>query len=304
MNIIKNNSNNTLKFIAILLVSLMLCVGGLTGCSSSAKTKKSSKAKNSQKKNASPSTDGKKEETEKEAEAETEANDSQKKEGEHEAQAKVEDKKEAGNKQAKKDEKKDLSHAASADAVWADLMKGNKRFVIGKAIDHHLVAERHELVKGQHPKVVILGCADSRLSPELIFDKGLGELFVVRTAGNVADPVALGSMEYAVEHLHASVLVVLGHESCGAVAAALSGDKMPSSNLTAIVEKIRPAFEGSQSCALGSKGGEECIELNVSKSASDVLAKSAILRKAVEEGHLTVIRAVYHLDSGEVKKLN
>lgn len=300
MNIVKYNSNNSIKFVVILLVSL-LTVGGLTGCGSSEKTKKSSKSSASNKKKTGESSkEDKKEETKESAE----------KEGEKGTHADVTDKKETGDKQAKKEEKKaekkDLSHASApaADAIWADLMKGNRRFISGNSQERMLVAERHELVKGQHPKVVILGCADSRLSPELIFDKSLGDLFVVRTAGNVADPVALGSMEYAVEHLHASVLVVLGHESCGAVAAALTGEKMPSSNLTSIVEKIRPAFEGSAACALGSKGGEECIELNVSKSASDVLAKSSILRKAVEEGQLTVIRAVYHLESGEVKKLN
>src|SRR4030095_1594582 len=88
---------------------------------------------------------------------------------------------------------------------------------------------------GQHPGAMILGCADSRVPPELIFDRGIGELFVVRSAGNIAEPVSTGSLEYAVEHLHVKVLVVLGHEKCGAVQAALADGKLPSPNLEALV---------------------------------------------------------------------
>lgn len=192
----------------------------------------------------------------------------------------------------------------TAEEIWQDLMTGNKRFVAGQPQARTLVQTRQELANGQHPKVIVLGCADSRLSPELIFDQTLGDLFVVRTAGNIADPVALGSMEYAAEHLHASVLVVLGHEQCGAVAAAASGEKMPSINLQAIVEKIRPAVaqvksQGVQHEQLVSLA----VEHNVHQSAKDVLQHSPILQKAVTAGKLTVIKAVYRLRSGEVLRL-
>lgn len=192
----------------------------------------------------------------------------------------------------------------NAEAIWQDLMAGNKRFMAGKPQAHNLVQTRQELAKGQHPKVIVLGCADSRLSPELIFDKSLGNLFVVRTAGNIADPVALGSMEYAAEHLHASVLVVMGHEKCGAVGAAASGEKMPTANLQAIVDMIRPAVEQVKSQATSSDQLVSlAVESNVHQSVKDVLQRSPILQKEASAGKLTVIKAVYRLHSGEVVRL-
>src|SRR5580698_11218777 len=129
----------------------------------------------------------------------------------------------------------------SADTVWADLMAGTQLFLAGKPRSYDLVPLRRKLASGQSPNVIILSCSDSRVSPEVIFDQSLGDIFVVRTAGNIADPVGLGSLEYAVDHIHSPLLVVLGHTKCGAVAAACSGDKMPSPNLQAIVDKINPA---------------------------------------------------------------
>jgi carbonic anhydrase len=105
----------------------------------------------------------------------------------------------------------------------ATLMAGNKRFIAGSLKARDYLAERPQLVRDQHPYAIILTCADSRLSPEIIFDESMGRLFVVRTAGHVVDPVALGSIEYAVEHLHVPLLFVLGHDSCGAVKATISG---------------------------------------------------------------------------------
>ena len=206
----------------------------------------------------------------------------------------------------KKDAPKLLAPEKSlaSEAVWADLMQGNKRFIAGQHTLGKLIAARAELAGGQQPHVIILGCADSRVPPELLFDKNLGELFVVRAAGNVADSVALGSIEYAVTELHAGVLVVLGHENCGAVAAAVSGEKMPSKNLASIVSKIAPAFAAADSCPLGGKLNSSCIQLNVRQSAKDVLLNSPLLKAAVKEGKLTLIRAVYKLDTGEVVRLD
>jgi carbonic anhydrase len=192
----------------------------------------------------------------------------------------------------------------SADQVWARLMDGNQRFVAGKTRSYDVVSLRGKLASGQQPDVIVLSCSDSRVGPELVFDQNLGDIFVVRTAGNVADPVGLGSIEYAVDHIHSPLLVVLGHQKCGAVTAACSGDKMPSSNLQAIVDKIDPAVTKAKSYAKADDLVESAIEENVHQSAKDLLANSAILRDAVQAGRLTVIEAEYQLSSGEVVRLN
>jgi carbonic anhydrase len=192
----------------------------------------------------------------------------------------------------------------SPDALWDGLLTGNKRFVAGKPQTHPLVSLRRKLASGQSPNVIVLSCSDSRVSPELIFDQSLGDLFVVRTAGNIADPVALGSMEYAVAHFHSPVLLVLGHQKCGAVIAACSGDKMPSTNLDAIVEKINPAVTQAKTYAHGDDLVESAIKENIHQSARDVLANSAILSEAVKSGKIKVIEAEYQLDTGEVVLLN
>lgn len=189
------------------------------------------------------------------------------------------------------------------DEIWGDLLEGNKRFVKGEPRVRELVRRRQELVQGQHPQVIVLGCADSRVSPELVFDKSLGDLFVVRTAGNIADGIALGSIEYAVEHLHAKVLVVLGHEKCGAVAAAASGQKMPTPNLAAIVKKIAPALSEFKGRASGDQLAKLGVEANVHQSAKDIVEHSPIVRKELAAGKLTLIKALYRLESGEVVQL-
>jgi carbonic anhydrase len=194
--------------------------------------------------------------------------------------------------------------ALSADAIWSNLMAGNQRFVAGKSRSGSLVALRQQLASAQQPHTIVLACSDSRVAPELVFDQSLGDLFVVRAAGNVADPVGLGSIEYAVDHLHSTVLVVLGHQKCGAVAAACSGEKMPSRNLEAIVDKIDPAVTQAKTYAKGDDLLESAIKENVHQSAKDVLANSEILRDAVKAGKLTVVEAVYQLDSGAVVRLN
>ena len=192
---------------------------------------------------------------------------------------------------------------SSPEQIWDDLMDGNKRFMSGKTKTREVSLLRHTLSIGQHPKVVVLGCSDSRLSPELLFDKNLGDLFVIRSAGNIADPIGLGSIEYAVEHLGSSMLVVLGHEKCGAVTAACSGDKMPSPNLQAIIDKVEPAVAQAKSYAKPADLISQAVLENVHQSAKDVLANSEILRHALKDGKLTIIEAVYKLDSGEVVRL-
>jgi carbonic anhydrase len=194
--------------------------------------------------------------------------------------------------------------APSPDKIWANLMAGNQRFVAGKPHSHTLLELRKRLASGQEPHTIVLSCSDSRVAPELVFDQSLGDLFVVRSAGNIADPVGLGSIEYAVDHLHSTMLVVLGHQKCGAVAAACSGDKMPSRNLEAIMDKIDPAVTKAKTYAKPDDLLEAAIKENVHESAKDVLANSEILRDAVKAGKLTVIEAEYQFDSGAVARLN
>jgi carbonic anhydrase len=201
------------------------------------------------------------------------------------------------------------SHAAanaapSAHEAWDSLMAGNSRFVAGKPQVRALVSLRHKLASGQSPQAIILSCSDSRVGPELVFDQSLGDIFVVRTAGNIADAVALGSIEYAVDHLHSPLLVVFGHQKCGAVNAACSGEKMPSANLDAIVEKINPAVTQAKSYAKADDLLESAIKENVHQSAKDVVANSEIIRNAVKSGKLTVIEAEYELDTGKVVRLD
>jgi carbonic anhydrase len=194
--------------------------------------------------------------------------------------------------------------ASSAEATWAALMEGNKRFVAGKPKPRDLVRLRGSLTKSQHPNVVVLTCSDSRVSPEILFDQSLGDLFVVRSAGNVADAIGVGSIEYAVEHLGSSVLVILGHTKCGAVTAACSKEKMPTPNLQAFVDKIDPAVSRAAEFAKGDALIEAAIKENVHQSAKDVLASSEVLRHFVEQGKLTLFEAEYQLDTGEVIRLD
>lgn len=194
--------------------------------------------------------------------------------------------------------------AQSPNEVWSDLMVGNQRFVAGKLKPRAVVSIRKSLTKSQHPKATVLSCSDSRVPPELVFDQTLGDLFVVRAAGNIAGPLGLASMDYAFDHLGSTVLVVLGHTKCGAVTAACSGEKMPTTNLQAMVDQIDPAVMKVKGSATGDALIEAAIKENVHQSAMDVLAHSELLRHAKEQGKLTVIEAEYQLDTGEVVRLD
>ncbi len=200
------------------------------------------------------------------------------------------------------------AHAEAPGANPADVVKelreGNERFVSGVTRRHDMMAERNVLAKGQHPQAIVLSCSDSRVAPELVFDKSLGELFVVRNAGNVAEAIGLASMEYAAEHLGSTVLMVLGHEKCGAVTAASGDGHMPTSNLEALVSEIRPGiwslkgkYEGAELVHLG-------VEANVRATAAEVLERSPALAARVKAGKLTLVQGVYDLDSGRVRMLD
>jgi len=192
----------------------------------------------------------------------------------------------------------------SAAEVWAVLVAGNKRFVAGKPKARALAPLRRELAKGQYPTAIVLGCADSRVSPSLIFDQTVGDLFEVRAAGNVADSIAVGSIEYAAAHFQPPVLLVLGHEKCGAVAAVTENETAPTPGIEAIVKKISPAVARVKDKGTGDALLAFAVEANVHQSAQDLLEASPLLRKAVDGGQLTVIKGLYRLATGEVVRLS
>ena len=171
------------------------------------------------------------------------------------------------------------------------------------ALGFEEMARTLELARGQYPLVTVLGCSDSRVSPSLVFDQTVGDLFEVRAAGNVADAVALGSIEYAVQDLRTPMLLVLGHDQCGAVVAAVSGEAMPSQGLQALVKRIAPAVERVRGQATGEALVALAVEANVQQSARDLLSESAILRRHVEGRQLTVVTALYRLATGDVVRL-
>ena len=181
-----------------------------------------------------------------------------------------------------------------------ELIAGNARFTSGQMTHQHMgPARRAELVKGQKPFAVILTCADSRVPPEVLFDQGLGDIFVVRNAGNVVDPVSLGSIEYAVDHLHCPLVVVLGHDKCGAIGAAVEGGETHGA-IGAIMEKIARAVKAAKATgATGAALVEETADANIKTSVADIKA-SKIIQHLIEEGKVSVIGAKYDLASGVV----
>ncbi|WP_413561390.1 carbonic anhydrase [Bdellovibrio sp. HCB209] len=192
----------------------------------------------------------------------------------------------------------------SAEKSLGWLKNGNTRFTKSSLRNDGAAAkDRARLSKGQKPHAIVLSCSDSRVPPELIFDQKLGEIFVVRTAGEALDNNVIGSIEYAVDHLGSNHIVVLGHSSCGAVRAALAslqGADLGSPALNGLVADLKPRLQQYAS----SKPSEEILEevsANVDGVARDLLARSQILRDAMASGEVKITRAVYHLDSGKVE---
>lgn len=176
------------------------------------------------------------------------------------------------------------------------LKDGNARFVAdgldGKLQDS---SRRESLVGGQQPYAIILSCADSRVVPELAFDAGLGELFVVRVAGNVANSSTIGSIEYAVAHCGSKVIVVLGHQSCGAVTAAMAGGDN-GYNINHLLAHVTPAMAASGPDA----SVTDVVKKNAELTVEDLKSRSSIIGNAVNSGDVKIVPAYYNLDSGKV----
>jgi carbonic anhydrase len=185
-----------------------------------------------------------------------------------------------------------------ADVALKRLQDGNARFVADQALPRDpYPLQRAKTATSQHPLAVILTCADSRVGPELIFNQQIGDIFVVRVAGNVTSPEVLGSIEYAVEHLGPTLVVVLGHSSCGAVKAALSGDKLEG-NLEALVKRVDVGKDLPQD-----KGAalDAAIKTNVLQQAQRLTKESSVLKEFAATQRIRIVGGVYSLQSGKVE---
>jgi carbonic anhydrase len=193
------------------------------------------------------------------------------------------------------------------------LIEGNRRFAAGMESESGLSrrARRAELVAGQQPFAIVLGCSDSRVPAEIVFDQGLGDLFVIRVAGNVVAPSQVGSVEFAAERFGSRLVVVLGHSQCGAVAATLEELRRPgenqSRNLRSIVDRIRPAVDGllTTSPARDPEAlAREAVRANVRMSANQLRHGSEILERLIADDGLLVVGAEYSLETGLVEVLD
>lgn len=202
-------------------------------------------------------------------------------------------------------ETKESQAALTPDAVLADLKAGNERFVSRKTIQRDYLAQVEATAKGQFPKAIILGCLDSRVPPEVVFDQGVGDLFVGRVAGNFENVDMLGSMEFGTKLAGSRLIVVLGHTSCGAVKGAVAGAEM--GNLTAtlgnLAEPVKLAREKLGADADNAAIVDATIEENVRITVRDILARSEVIQGLVDEGKVKVVGAVYDIATGKVRWL-
>ncbi|NHI94874.1 MAG: carbonic anhydrase [Candidatus Lokiarchaeota archaeon] len=178
------------------------------------------------------------------------------------------------------------------------LKDGNLRFIKNQPIKKDFIERRAELLEGQTPFATIITCSDSRVIPEYIFDTNLGELFIIRVAGNITDKSVLGSIEYGIIHCHTPLLVILGHSKCGAVTAACQRKSEEGNSIDYIVDKIKPALK-----KIPNKDIEETIEENVKCVIEDILENSPAIKELKEKGQLKIIGMKYILETGEIKIL-
>lgn len=199
----------------------------------------------------------------------------------------------------------------TSDAAWAELRAGNARFAAGDI--RHPNTDKETLracSQGQRPFACILACSDSRVPVDLIFDRGVGDLFVVQAAGNVWGDDLMGSAEYAIEHLATPLLVVMGHNNCGMVKAVYDQGEL-GGHLAAISKKIVPAVEAAKKATASGQAGKEsalspvdrAARINVWNAVEDALSNSSVIRARVQAGACEVIGAFYWIDKGEVEWL-
>jgi carbonic anhydrase len=198
----------------------------------------------------------------------------------------------------------DLSASSPAEA-YAALLEGNARFVNGHRLHPNQDADRRsESAPRQHPFAVLFGCSDSRLAAEIIFDRGLGDLFVVRTAGHVAGAEVLGSVEYGVNVLGAPLVVVLGHDSCGAVTAASEAERggvTPAGYIGDVVERVMPSVLSAR--AEGCTEVNQFVGVHIRRTVVGLVQRSALLANEIAAGRCAVVGLSYKLDEGTVNCL-
>ena len=198
--------------------------------------------------------------------------------------------------------------ALTPDEVLADLMQGNQRFTEGGLSDPNIEARVSQSATGQYPQAVILSCLDSRVPVEMVFDQGIGDVFVGRVAGNVATTEQIGSMEFATKVAGSKLVMVLGHEACGAVKGACDGVEL--GNLTALLDHIEPAVEAVEGFPEGERNSknavfvEAVVHKNVKLVVDDIRDRSDVLRELEEQGQIKIVGAVYSLQDGSVSLVN
>ncbi|HRG46342.1 MAG TPA: carbonic anhydrase [Leptospiraceae bacterium] len=194
-----------------------------------------------------------------------------------------------------------LNAQVNSDDALKKLTEGNKRFVAGKSIRPNQTPEKiKELATGQKPFAVIVGCSDSRVPNEIVFDQGLGDLFIVRTAGQVSSYASWGSMEFATTALGARLIVVLGHTKCGAVSAACAVPDVLG-HIVTLINAIKPAAE----IARDMEGDlvDNAVRVNVAKQVEQLKGLEPVLSKKTKSGEIKIVGAVYHLETGKVELL-
>ncbi|QNG17386.1 carbonic anhydrase [Rhodococcus triatomae] len=188
-------------------------------------------------------------------------------------------------------------------SAWKALRQGNERFVTDASVHPSQgIADRAKLVDAQHPTAVLFGCGDSRVAAEIIFDQGLGDMFVVRTAGHVVDSSVLGSIEYAVHVLNVPLIVVLGHDGCGAVKAtldALDHGQVPGGFIRDVVERVTPSILMGRNEGLTTV--DELEARHVAETGSLLMQRSRIIAERVEKGACAIVGVTYKLSDGQVK---
>lgn len=187
--------------------------------------------------------------------------------------------------------------------LWSALLQSNSTYVAGKISFNDLKAERTMFKESQFPPITVISCSDSRVPPELVFNQSLGVLFVVRAAGNVVDDFGLASVEYAIAQGYTKLIVVLGHENCGAVKASLGTANPATPALTALATRIRSSFVGIPYDSVDPANVKKAVEANTRASATYLLAASQLIRDAKATEKIDIVTAYYEMESGVVKKI-
>lgn len=200
----------------------------------------------------------------------------------------------------------DMQEVLTPDKALHDLLAGNERYVAGELIHRDLPGQVTATTNGQYPKAVVLACIDSRVPVEYIFDQGIGDIFVVRVAGNIEDEALLGSMEYGLGVAGSKLLMVLGHENCGAVKSAIKKVDVGSDNVSTLLNEIEPAIHGveGERDYKNKAYFDAVVKNNVHQTIKDIRNRSKIISDLENNGQIKVVGAYYSLKDGKVSLLN